>query len=111
LGKGHEGGVLLYLKQEGKTVFKEVFHLDENGEARDLLLTDVVPGVYDARIHEPGYLIKELAGVELKESGNQLDFTKGETEEFLVGDFNGDQEVNVLDFSIFVSSYGEKGVE
>jgi len=38
-----------------------------------------------------------------------LDFTKGGVEHFLVGDFNGDQEVNMLDVSIFKDSYGLRG--
>lgn len=74
-------------------------------------LPGVGAGTYDTFIYEPGYLTKKLTSVSITESGNKLDFTKGGTEYFLVGDFNGDQEVNVLDFSIFVKSYGKRGEE
>ena len=66
-------------------------------------------GIYEVFIYEPGYLTKKLSNVTLNQTGNTLDFTKNETEYFLVGDFNGDQEVNILDFSIFVESYGKQG--
>ncbi len=111
LGRGHEGAVLLYLKQGGSIVSEKAVQFDENGEARDVELLGVTAGTYDAFIYEPGYLIKKLTNVEIGESGNSLDFTKGETEYFLVGDFNGDQVVNILDFSIFVESYDKSGEE
>ena len=74
-------------------------------------LPGVVVGTYNAFVYEPGYLTKKLSNVSIGQSGNTLDFTKNETEYFLVGDFNGDQEVNILDFSIFVKSYGKMGEE
>jgi len=109
LGRGHEGAVILALKQGDGVVFEEAVQLDENGEARDVELPGVEAGTYNAFIYEAGYLTKKLANVTIDETSNELDFTKGETEYFLVGDFNGDQEVNVLDFSIFVESYGKTG--
>ena len=109
LGRGHQGAVVLALKQDGDVILEKEVKLDENGEARDIELPGVEPGTYEAFIYEPGYLTKRLSPVSIEESGNELDFTKGGTEYFLVGDFNGDQEVNILDFSIFVESYGERG--
>ena len=111
LGRGHEGSVILALKQGGNLVLEKEVKLDENGEANDVELPGVEAGTYDGFVYEPGYLTKKLANVSIGTSGNTLDFTKGETEYFLVGDFNGDQEVNILDFSIFVESYGEVGEE
>ena len=110
LGRGHKGAVILALKQGGNVVLEKAVELDGNGEARDVELPGVGAGTYDAFVYQAGYLTKKLAGVSVGE-GSELDFTKGGEEYFLVGDFNGDQEVNVLDFSIFVDSYGEQGEE
>lgn len=108
-GRGHKGAVSLVLKQEGGVIFEKAFPLDENGEVRDAELPGVETGTYDAFIYTPGYLTKKLAGVVMGEGDNILDFTKGGTEYFLFGDFNGDQEINALDFSIFAKSYSETG--
>lgn len=111
LGRGHRGLVSLYFKRDDGTVFGETaVQLDQDGKARNVGLLDVVPGTYDAFIYEPGYLIKKLAGASI-EDGSELDFTKGGTEYFLVGDFNGDQEVNIFDVSIFIDNYGLRGGE
>lgn len=109
LGRGHEGGVLLILKQGGNVVLEKAVQLDENGEARGVELPGVGAGTYDAFIYEPGYLTKKLAGVSITETGSTLDFTRGGSDYLLPGDFNGDQVVNVLDFSIFVKSYDKEG--
>lgn len=109
--RGHEGGIILALKQGGSVVLEKEVKVDENGEARNVDLPGASAGTYEAFIYEPGYLTKKISGVELRATGNELDFTKGGTEYFLVGDFNGDQEVGILDFSIFVESYGQSGEE
>jgi len=111
LGRGHEGAVQLALKQGSSVVLEKAVKLDENGEARNVELPGVSAGTYNAFIYEPGYLTRKLANVTLNQTGNTLGFTKNNTEYFLVGDFNGDQEVNILDFTIFVDSYGEQGEE
>lgn len=111
LGRGHEGTVLFYLKRGGAVVLERVVRLDDNGEARNVELPGVGSGTYDALIYKSGYLTKKLANVEIREVGNNLDFTKRETEYFLVGDFNGDQVVNILDFSILIKNYNKRGEE
>jgi len=110
LGRGYKGVVILALKQGGDVVLEKAVQLDEGGEAREVELPGVTAGTYDAFVYQAGYLTKKLSNVSVEEGG-ELDFTKGGEEYFLVGDFNGDQEVNVLDFSIFVDSYGEQGEE
>lgn len=103
----YEGALIFLLKKDDQTILKETIATDQNGEAR-LENLNITPGTYDVLIYEPGYLTKNLLEVEIKEGENTIDFSKGGEEYFLIGDFNGDGEVNTLDFSIFVSSYGKK---
>jgi len=111
LGSGHKGAALLYLKSGGTVVLKKAVLLDGNGEARNVELPGVGSGTYNALIYQAGYLTKKLTNVEIREGGNSLDFTRGETEYFLVGDFNGDQIVNIMDFSILIKNYNKRGEE
>lgn len=106
-GKKHKGSVLLFLKQGGNVVFERAIQLDENGEAQNVNLPGVEAGTYDVYIREPGYLTQKMGGVVINDTGTTLNFTNP----FLPGDFNGDRNVNVLDFSIFRTNYNAWGEE
>ena len=106
-------GVVIEVCGVGSTtpLFKQTATTGSNGQYYGLTLSGISPGVYDLYakpIAPSGYLRRKAGYVTLSSGTNTVDFSRGGTAKFIPGDidvYGQDNEINVLDFSVFVHRY------
>ena len=73
---------------------------DDNGAFQ---LTDLLPGTYDVRVKHGHSLANKKTGVLIAAGANNLDLGT-----LLEGDADGDNAINIVDFSILANTFGKK---
>jgi len=90
-------------KTPGENFSSNLYLVETNaqGEA-DLVIDDLIPGIYDSTFKGLSHLKKKLYGLDIRINGNNfLDFTQGDTFHLLAGDVqrSKDNYVNGLDIA------------
>ena len=102
LTNNHGASVTIEVRNPGSNSsrFSQIVTTDSNGRYNGLVLTDVPPGNYDIFVKTRASLRGGISNCALHSGSNTLDFGT-----LLVGDLNGDNKVNSIDYSIMVSDW------